>query len=103
MKDSDAMTVTTQTMCCPTCRAWQEWSDTCRRCRGDLRLLRALDQEYQAQRAACLRQFHAGHSDAALDHARQCVQMRDDEAARRLLAVCALFHGDYSTALAAAR
>ena len=32
-------------MRCPTCRAEQEWSDNCRRCRCDLQLLREVEEE----------------------------------------------------------
>lgn len=71
----------------------------CRRCRCDLQLLREVEEEYMAQRLACLRQFQAGRTDMALAHARQCHQIRPDDAARQLLAVCALTHGEYAAAL----
>ena len=88
------------TIRCPTCRASQEWSDECRRCRSDLRLLRALDQEYADHRGHCLLNLRLDRSHAALPHARACMHLRPDEAAQRLLAVCALACGDWPTALA---
>lgn len=88
-------------MRCPTCRAEQAWSDTCRRCRSDLRLLKALETEYREHRELCLSNFREGRKQAALEHAQACVRVRPDEAARQLLAVCSLISGDWPAALAA--
>ena len=84
---------------CPTCRATQEWSDTCRRCRSDLRLLRAFEDEYRDRRARCFSELRARNFQAALDNAYACVQLRANAESLELLAVCALFGGDWETAL----
>ena len=53
---------------CPTCRALQEWSDACRRCRSDLRLLRASAAAYERSRRACLEAVRSGDPRAASHH-----------------------------------
>jgi hypothetical protein len=88
---------------CPTCRAEQEWSDTCRRCKSDLRLLRTFAAAYQQSRRACLESLRQGHGRAALAAARRCHQLRPDIESRRLLALAALECGDWETAAALAR
>ena len=47
-------------MRCPTCGARPGWADTCRRCKCDLRLLRAAERAYEQHRAECLRLLIAG-------------------------------------------
>jgi hypothetical protein len=84
---------------CPTCRAVQEWSDSCRRCRSDLRLLRAAQAAYDSNRRSCVINLDAGRPDLALGHALRCVELRPDAESRRLLALCALVSEDWETAL----
>ena len=88
------------TVRCPTCRAVQEWSDTCRRCRSDLRLLRASAASYRRSRRACLEQLQSGTAPAALPAARLCHALGADPESRRLLVVSALLAGDWATAAA---
>ena len=88
---------------CPTCRAVQEWSDTCRRCRSDLRLLRSAQAAYDSHRLKCVVHLEAGHPDLALGHALRCVELRPDGESRRLLALCALVREDWEAALRLAR
>jgi len=90
------------TVRCPTCRAIQEWSDTCRRCKSDLRLLRGCAEAYRRSRRVCLDAMHRGQPRAALRAARECEWLRPDVGARRLLAVASLLAGDWSTATALA-
>ena len=87
------------TVRCPTCRAQQVWSDTCRRCKCDLRLLYAAEQSYRNSRTRCLNALHAGRADAAAVEAQACLRIRPDEEARKLLAVSALLQGDWPTAI----
>jgi hypothetical protein len=94
---------TTNTLICPTCRAVQEWSDTCRRCKSDLRLLREVEEAYQSNRRACLRELQAGDARAALGSAHRCYSLRTDEESRKLLALSSLLSGDWATADALAR
>jgi hypothetical protein len=91
-----------ETVRCPTCRAVQEWSDACRRCKSDLRLLREVSAAYFRSRARCLLALLAGHPLAALRAARRCHTLRADADSRRLLAVSALLAGDWATAAAMA-
>jgi hypothetical protein len=87
-----------ETMHCPTCRAAQAWSDTCRRCKSDLRLLREVAEEYAALRRHCLSNLRQNRTRAALEQARQCFALRDDDETRRLLAVCELLNGNWASA-----
>ncbi len=84
-----------QTMRCPTCRAEQVWSDTCRRCKSDLRLLRELADEITFRTTECLRLLHENKPRAALEHARHSLELRDDADSRKLLAVCELLNGHF--------
>ncbi|HMB04478.1 MAG TPA: Uma2 family endonuclease [Isosphaeraceae bacterium] len=88
---------------CPTCRAVQEWSDTCRRCKSDLRLLREFAADYERSRRACLERLRAGHPREARYFARRCHALRAGAESRRLLALAALHCGDWPTAAALAR
>ena len=91
------------TVRCPTCRAVQEWSDTCRRCKSDLRLLREFAASYERSRRACLDELRAGHPRAARRAAQHCHALRAGAESCRLLAVAALHCGDWPTAAALAR
>ena len=87
---------------CPTCQASQEWSQVCRRCKSDLRLLRAFAEGYERSRRACLEAASSGDPRAASHHARLCHTLRPDASSRRLLALAALLRGDWPTAAALA-
>lgn len=87
---------------CPTCRALQEWSDACRRCKSDLRLLREFATAYDRHRRACLDELRSGRPRAAWRHARRCRALRDDAESLRLLALAALHCGLWATAAALA-
>jgi hypothetical protein len=91
-----------ETVRCPTCRAVQEWSDTCRRCKSDLRLLRAFAAAYHDSRRTCLEQLRSGPALAALPAARRCHALGADPESRRLLALAAFRAGDWATAAALA-
>lgn len=93
----------TSTFRCPTCRAVQEWSDTCRRCKCDLRLLRAAERACRHSEARCLAELRAGRPAIALRHARECERLRPGSPARELVAVCAMLTGDWPTAVALAQ
>lgn len=84
---------------CPTCRALQEWSDLCRRCRCDLRLLRAACSAHQDHRRSCIRQLEVGQPDIALGHALRCHELLPGADSLRLLALCALARQEWETAL----
>jgi hypothetical protein len=86
------------TVRCPTCRTVQVWSDTCRRCKSDLRLLRAVAAAYQRNRRHCLERLRSGSAQAALPAARRCHSLNPDPESRRLLALASLQAGDWATA-----
>ena len=84
---------------CPTCRALQEWSESCRRCRCDLSLLRAACSTHQDHRRNCILQLDAGLTELALGHALRCHDLQPGADSLRLLALCALARQDWETAL----
>jgi hypothetical protein len=88
---------------CPTCRAAQELTDTCRRCKCDLRLARETLRLYQEARGRCLVALRSGKPAEALVYACDCERLLPAADAWRLAAVCALCAGDWPAALAAAR
>jgi hypothetical protein len=91
-------------MRCPTCGARQGgWADACRRCKSDLRMLRAALETYERHWRGALLDLDAGRTDAALHHARRCHELRPGPESHRLMAVCQLLRGDWAGALEMAR
>ena len=91
-------------MRCPTCGARQSgWTDTCRRCKSDLRLLARRARGLRAAPPPRLLDLDAGRRDAALQHARRCHELRPGPESHRLLAVCQLLRGDWEEALELAK
>jgi hypothetical protein len=88
---------------CPTCGAQQAWTDSCRRCKSDLRLLREALAAYEQHRRSTLRELDAGRLESALRHARRCQELRPGPESQRLLAVCQLLRGDWLEAIDRAR
>jgi hypothetical protein len=93
----------TEGLRCPTCGARQGWSDACRRCKSDLRLLGDAIKDYERHRRATLLDLDAGRFDAALGHARRCHELRPGPESHRMMAVCQLLRGDWADALQIAR
>ncbi len=92
-----------ETVRCPTCRAVQPWSDTCRRCRCDLRLLREVVESYRQTRRRCLLEFRAGRAREVVRLAQRCEQLRADDESQRLVALGMLLVGDWPAAAALGR
>lgn len=88
---------------CPTCHARQEWSDTCRRCKCDLRLLRSVVEAGREARRRCLLLLRAGRVTEALRQARRGDALCSDRRSARLLAVCYLLCGNWVKAAVLAR
>ncbi len=84
---------------CPTCRALQEWSNVCRRCRCDLRLLRSACSGNREHRRGCILQLEIGRPDLAMSHALRCHELQPGADSLRLLALCILGRQDWETAL----
>lgn len=93
----------TEELRCPTCGARQAPADTCRRCKSDLRLVRAALEAYEHHRREGLVALAAGRLEAALWRARRCHELRPGAESRRLLAVCRLARGEWRQALSEAR
>jgi molecular chaperone DnaK len=85
------------------CRAAQELSETCRRCKCDLRLVQDTVRAYRAHRAGCLAALRDGDVVEALVHAGGGVRLDANHESLKLLAVCALVAGDWRAALSAAQ
>jgi hypothetical protein len=84
---------------CPTCGARQARTDTCRRCKSDLRLLRSAIEAYERHHSASLHYLGIRQPEEALRHARRCHELRPGPDARRLMAVCQLLRGDWPDAV----
>lgn len=95
--DSDEATVR-----CPTCGANQSWSDTCRRCKCDLALLRSAAEMCRRTRETALVHLREGRLSEALREARQLHDMCPNERSTRLLTVCHLLCGEWAEAMAVA-
>ena len=95
--------MTSETMRCPTCRAEQAWSDTCRRCKSDLRLLRDFAREYDARRTECLLLLRQNNAPAALEQARIAGAIHANDESRQLLAVCEFLNSNFSAAVSHVR
>ena len=90
-------------MHCPTCGAEQDWADSCRRCRCDLRLLRAAEIAYWRHRRDCLHALDNGQYEIARSHARKSHELFPHADSHRLLAVCELLSERWLEALLRAR
>ena len=77
-------------MRCPICRATQPWSDTCRRCGGDLSLLVQTRRAAHHARREALVALRAGDTTTALTHAERAHELEPGEATHRLLLACRL-------------
>jgi hypothetical protein len=88
---------------CPTCGARQGLSDTCRRCKSDLRLLRAAQDAYRRHRRESLGFLAAGDLERALGHARKCHELMPGAESNRLMAACHVLRGEWLDAVALAR
>lgn len=91
------------TLRCPTCRASQPWSDSCRRCKCDLRLLREASEAYRAARSRALAAVRAGEPLRAVEWARRAARIAPEASACELLAACLLLAERWAEAQAAAR
>ncbi len=85
-------------MRCPTCGAREAWSETCRRCKCDLRLLRKADGAYEQHRRECLRLLSLGFPEAALRHGQTCQRLFPAAESERLVALCQLLLGNWAAA-----
>lgn len=92
--------VTEGSVRCPTCKARQEWSDTCRRCKCDLADLREVAAASRWSARRCLLLIRAGRLSGALREARRCWALNPGKRSARLLAVCYFLRGEWAKAIA---
>jgi hypothetical protein len=83
---------------CPVCRAANDAGATCRRCRADLALVAAVENQREHALAAARRAAAAGHWDGARQFARRARELRRGPDVERLLAALALATGDRAAA-----
>ena len=85
---------------CPVCRAAQPSSDTCRRCRSDLRMVLRARRAARAARRQALLHLAAGRlrKIAAPRSARACTAIEPGGDSRRLMAVACLLSGEFGKA-----
>ncbi|ADV63704.1 exonuclease [Isosphaera pallida ATCC 43644] len=88
---------------CPACKAVQEWSDECRRCKCDLTLWHRLARDQARRRVAALTALARQRPQEAFDHARAAFRLGADAETARLAAVTALLSGQFVEALWYAR
>jgi hypothetical protein len=93
----------TESLRCPTCNAAQAWSDECRRCKSDLRLLRRVVESRRSHREAALGALRDGQFTSALMHAQQAHDLYPDANSKRLLATCHLLAGNWLQAMLLAK
>lgn len=90
-------------MRCPTCGAQQEWSSTCRRCKGDLGLLEELAESCRRLRAHVIHNLQTGHYRQALRQVEQLLLLVRDQPTERLHAICLLCCQEYEEACSVAQ
>lgn len=99
----DLATDISESLRCPTCNATQTWSDECRRCKSDLRLLRRVIEARRLHRENALRAIRDNQFPTALVEAQQAYDLYPDSNSRRLLATCHLLAGNWLQAMMLAR
>lgn len=84
---------------CPTCRAEQEWSEECRRCKSSLVLLHDAHLASYITRRDCLKELQDGSPATAVELARKHIEIAGNAEAYKLLAVCLLHAGEWYEAM----
>ena len=87
-------------MRCPACKVENAQGPTCRRCKADLSLLFALEEQRARTLAEARRLLAAGRTEEANDLAEEADWMRSDAESRRMLAVTRLMRRDFAGAWA---
>jgi hypothetical protein len=88
-------------MRCPVCKADNNETPQCRRCKADLSLLVALERRRERALENACNRLANGDSAGALAAARMAHGLKRDETSRRVLALARLFTGDHAGAWAA--
>jgi hypothetical protein len=85
-------------MRCPVCKADNLQGPQCRRCKADLSLLFALEEQRRRALAEARRCLRRGEWQAAAEHAETASWLRGDEDSRQLVAVARLLGRDFAGA-----
>jgi hypothetical protein len=85
-------------MRCPVCKADNPQGPQCRRCKADLSLLFALEEQRQQILAEARRYLRHGEWQAAVKHAETANWLRGDEESQQLVAVAHLLSRDFAGA-----
>ncbi len=85
-------------MRCPVCKAENAQGPQCRRCKADLSLLFALEDQRQRTLTEARQCLHRGDFVQAVRHAETADWLRGDEETKRLTAVAHLLNRDFASA-----
>lgn len=85
-------------MRCPVCKAENSQGPECRRCKADLSLLFALEEQRRRTMAEARRCLWRGEWQVAKEHVETANWLRCDEDSRQLAAVAYLLNKDYALA-----
>ncbi|HTU89149.1 MAG TPA: hypothetical protein VMF69_03535 [Gemmataceae bacterium] len=85
-------------MRCPVCKADNLQGPQCRRCKADLSLLFALEEQRRRTLAEARRNLRRGEWQAAAKYAETANWLRSDENARQLTALAHLLGRDFAAA-----
>jgi len=85
-------------MRCPVCKADNSQGPQCRRCKADLSLLFALEEQRRQMLTEARRCLRQGQWQAARKHAQTANWLRSDEDTQRLVAVAHLLNRDFAAA-----
>jgi hypothetical protein len=85
---------------CPVCRAGDNRTAQCRRCKADLSLLQGLERDRAAHLRAAALHAGRGQAEACCREARLAHELRPDSQSRLWLAVGLLLTRNYQEALA---
>lgn len=85
-------------MRCPVCKAGNLQGPQCRRCKADLSLLFALEEQRQRTLAEARHCLRRGEWQKAARHTQTADWLHSDEEARRLAAVAHLLERDFAGA-----
>jgi hypothetical protein len=85
-------------MRCPLCKADNPQSPQCRRCKADLSLLFALEEQRRRTLAEARRCLRRGEWQAVAEHAETANWLRGDDESRQLMAVAHLLGRDFAAA-----
>src|SRR5437870_4604702 len=85
-------------MRCPVCKAENNQGPSCRRCKADLSLLFALEEQRGRLLTAVRQSLTRGEWQQAIEEATEADWLRSDEDSRRLLALAHLLNRDFAQA-----